>query len=153
MSSAVIERVHGEFTISTDRSRLDIREVHRFLSEESYWATGRSFDLQVRAIENSAVVIGAYGPGPEHATRQVGFARMVTDLATFAWLADVFVLSSVRGSGLGTAMVETIVEHPDLAGVRRQLLATRDAHALYRKFGYAELPQPASFMLRMSGLA
>ena len=89
-------------------------------------------------------MVGAYFAEGE----QVGFARMVTDLATFAWLADVYVVDEVRGSGLGTAMVQTIVEHPDVASIKRQVLATRDAHGLYARFGYESLSEPDRWMFR-----
>lgn len=139
-----IERHHGDHLISTDRVRIDVDAVHRWLSENAYWAAGRTIATQRRAIENSALVVGAY----DAAGRQVGFARMVTDLATFAWLADVYVVAAVRGTGLGTAMVETIVEHPDVASIARQLLATRDAHGLYARFDYERLVEPERWMLR-----
>lgn len=144
MPAAVVEFTHRSHLISTDPSRVDVREVHRFLTEESYWAAGRPFDVQARAIEHSHLVVGAYaGDGA-----QVGFARMVTDLATFAWLADVYVLPTARAGGLGTAMVRTIVEHPDVTAVRWQFLATRDAHGLYGKFGYTPIDDPGFWMHR-----
>ena|SRR6478735_5052529 len=144
MPAATVETQHGEYSLSTDPSRIDVVEVHRALSEESYWAQGRPFDVQQRAIENSALVIGAYDADGA----QVGFARMVTDLATWAWLCDVYVLEAHRSGGLGTAMVRTIVEHPDVKGVIWQFLATRDAHELYAKFGYRPLDDPARWMHR-----
>ena len=114
------------------------------MAEESYWAQGRPFDVQRRAIEHSALVVGAYSADGE----QVGFARMVTDLATWAWLCDVFVMPEHRRGGLGTTMVRTIVEHPDVVDVRWQMLATRDAHDLYAKFGYRPLDDPPRWMHR-----
>jgi len=144
MPAAMVETQHGEYSLSTDPSRIDVVEVHRALSEESYWAQGRPFDVQQRAIENSELVIGAYDADGA----QVGFARMVTDLATWAWLCDVYVLEAHRSGGLGTAMVRTIVEHPDVKGVIWQFLATRDAHELYAKFGYRPLADPARWMHR-----
>ena len=144
MPASIVEHQHGDYLISTDPSRLDLASVHRFLSEESYWAQGRPFEVQRRAIEHSALVVGAY----TRAGGQVGFARMVTDLATWAWLCDVYVTPEHRGGGLGTAVVRTIVEHPDVAGIRWQFLATRDAHDLYAKFGYRRLDDPARWMHR-----
>lgn len=141
---AVVEAQHGPYLISTDPSRVDVREVHRFLSEESYWAAGRPFEVQARAIEHSHLVAGAY----DIRGAQVGFARMVTDLATFAYLCDVYVVPAVRGTGLGTALVRTIVEHPEVVELRWQFLATADAHDLYRRFGYTELTEPARWMHR-----
>src|SRR3954471_12443953 len=125
-----MDRAFGNYVISTNRDRLDVRLIHAFLAEESYWARGVTREVVARSIENS-LPVGAY-----RGDRQVGFARMVTDYATFAWLADVFILPAERGSGLGTAMVEFAVTHPDLRGVRRQLLATADAHGLYDRFGF-----------------
>lgn len=140
----LVELHHGDHLISTDPDRVDVAAVHRWISECSYWAAGRPFETQRRAIEHSALVVGAYDP----AGSQVGFARMVSDLATFAWLADVYVEESARGTGLGTALVRTVVEHPDVAGVQRQLLATRDAHDLYARFGYVALTEPEKWMIR-----
>ena len=144
MSAAIIELQHGDYLISTDPARVDVGAVHRYMSEQSYWAQGRPFDVQRRAIEHSALVVGAYTMAGE----QVGFARMVTDLATWAWLCDVYVMPEHRGGGLGTVMVRTIVEHPDVVDVRWQFLATRDAHELYAKFGFRALDDPARWMQR-----
>lgn len=146
MPARIIEVRHGDILISTDPTRVDVAEVHRFLSTESYWAQGRPREVQERAIEHSHLVIGAYASSGA----QVGFARMVTDLATWAWLSDVYVLPAHRGGGLGTAMVRTIVEHPDVVDVRLQFLATRDAHGLYARFGYTPLDEPARWMHRRS---
>jgi GNAT superfamily N-acetyltransferase len=120
----------GEFTISDDRARLDVAAIHEFLSTESYWARGRRIEVVRRAIENS-LPFGLY-----KGERQVGFARAVTDYATFAWLADVYVLGEFRGHGLGVWLAETALAHPQLQGLRRWILATRDAHELYRRFGF-----------------
>ena len=144
MPAAIVELQHGDYLISTDPQRVDVVAVHRFLAEQSYWAQGRTFEVQRRAIEHSALVVGAYaGDGA-----QVGFARMVTDLATWAWLCDVLILPEHRGGGLGTAVVRTLVEHPDVAGIRWQFLATRDAHGLYAKLGYRPLDDPTRWMHR-----
>ena len=147
MPAQVTEIAHADVLISTDRSRVDVDAVHRFLSNDSYWAQGRPFELQRRAIEHSHLVVGAYLTDGA----QVGFARMVTDLATWAWLCDVYVLPGHRGGGLGTAMVRAIVEHPDVSGVRFQFLATADAHELYARFGYTPLDDPARWMHRRPG--
>ena len=130
--------------ISTDRSRLDVDLIHRFLSEESYWARGRTREAVERSIENS-VCFGAFIDG-----EQVGFARAVTDKATFAWLADVFVVASRRGEGIGKRVVQAAVEHPELEPVYRWFLGTADAHELYRRFGFAELQERNRFMARES---
>lgn len=129
----------GEYLISTDRSRLNVELVQEFL-KPSYWASGIPEEIVRRSIENS-LVFGVYADD-----EQVGFARVVTDYATFAYLADVFVLEAHRGRGLGKWMMEVIISHPRLQGFRRWMLATRDAHELYRRFGFAELERPEIFM-------
>ena len=134
----------GEYRISTDKNLLEIETIHRYLSGQSYWAQGRTLPTVVRAIENS-LCFGAYGPDE----RLAGFARVVTDYATFAWLCDVFVLEGHRGRGLGKALVEAVIAHPGLQGLKRILLATRDAHELYRRFGgFVELGSPQNWMER-----
>jgi GNAT superfamily N-acetyltransferase len=127
------------FTISTDRSKLDREAIHRFLAG-SYWAKGIPREIVDRSIEN-ALCFGLYDDG-----RQVGFARVITDFATFAYLADVYVLESHRGRGLATWLMESILAHPDLQGLRRWMLVTRDAHPLYRKFGFRQLEHPERIM-------
>lgn len=131
----------GEYTISTDKTRLDIRVIHTFL-DSSYWAAGRSVETILRSIENS-IAFGIYKSG-----EQVGFARIITDYATFAWIADVFVLESHRGQGLSKWLMEVIISHPELQGFRRWVLATKDAHDLYRRFGFTELRRPERWMER-----
>ena len=129
--------------ISTDRSRLDIAYVHRYLSEECYWAIGRSRAVVEKSIANS-LCFGVYD-----GDRQMGFARVVTDYATFAWLCDVFVDAAYRGQGIGKWLVETVVAHPELQGMRNFVLATRDAHELYRQHGgFEALPAPERWMAR-----
>ena len=131
-----------EYTISTNRERLNVSLIHDFLSNTSYWAKGRSLEIVQHSIENS-LNFGVY-KGDE----QVGFARVVTDYATFAWLADVFVLDAHRGHGLSKWLIEVIVTHPQLQGFRRWVLATRDAQELYRRFGFTELNDPQRWMER-----
>lgn len=126
--------------IDTDPARLDIPLIHEFLSTQAYWAVGRPLEHVRRAIANS-LNFGAYEDG-----RQVGFTRVVTDRATFAWVCDVFVLESHRGQGISKRLMEAVVAHPELQGLRRILLATRDAHELYRRYGFRELPQPGRWM-------
>ena len=130
----------GDYRISTDPSRLDLATIHGFLAGRSYWAAGRPAEVVRRSIENS-LAFGLY-----RGDEQVGFARVITDYATFAWLADVFVLEAERGRGLGKWLVETVLAHPQLAGLRRWVLATKDAHELYRRFGFAELLRPERWM-------
>jgi GNAT superfamily N-acetyltransferase len=129
----------GEYLISTDESRLNVELVQAFL-KNTYWASGIPVEIVRRSIENS-LVFGVYADD-----EQVGFARVVTDYATFAYLADVFVLEAHRGRGLGKWMMQVITSHPRLQGFRRWMLATRDAHELYRKYGFAELERPEIFM-------
>jgi len=127
------------FTVSTDRSKLDRRMIHEFLAG-SYWAKAIPREIVDRSIEN-ALCFGLY-----EEDRQVGFARVITDRATFAYLADVFVLESHRGRGLAAWLMECILAHPDLRGLRRWMLVTRDAHPLYRKVGFRELAHPERIM-------
>jgi GNAT superfamily N-acetyltransferase len=132
----------GEYAISTDPARLDIEAVHAYLNGESYWAASRSLETVRRSMENS-LCFGLY-KGPS----QAGFARAVTDYATFAWIADVFVLPEHRGQGLAKWLMSTIVAHPKLQGLRRMVLATRDAHSLYAQSGFGPLSEPERWMER-----
>ena len=116
--------------------------IHNFLANESYWAVGRSVEVVKRSIDNS-LCFGIY-----RNTQQVGFARVVTDFATFAWLADVFLLSEHRGQGLAKWLMEVILAHPELQGFRRWVLATKDAHSLYTRFGFIPLHRPERWMER-----
>jgi GNAT superfamily N-acetyltransferase len=139
----------GDFSISTDTQYLDLTMISRFLSEDAYWSRGHRTAEQVRrSIDHSAVCFGVYaGALGEVAPRQVGFARLVSDMTTFAWLCDVFVLPEARGQGLGAWLVSLVVETVREAGVRRVLLATRDAHALYARYGFEPVPEPQRWML------
>ena len=130
--SKTLEWMRGPFKISTDPKRLDRERIHEFL-KSSYWAPGISREVVDRSIEG-AMCFGVY-EGDE----QVGFARVITDQATFAYLADVFVLESHRGRGLSVWMMEAIRAHPELQGLRRWILMTRDAHGLYEKFGFRRM--------------
>jgi GNAT superfamily N-acetyltransferase len=134
----------NEFTIDTDRERLQFDVIFRFLIEESYWSQNRTREQTERAIKNS-LCFGVY-----EGERQVGFARIVSDLATFAYVGDVFILEGFRGRGLSKWLMQTIIDHPDLQGLRRWILATRDAHELYRQFGFDELKAPDRWMERAS---
>lgn len=131
---------NGEFTISTERERLQLDAIHKFLSEESYWAKTRTKEQTTRAIKNS-LPFGLY-----KGENQIGFARVVTDYATFAYLGDVYILKEFRGQGLSKWLMETISGHPELQGFRRWILATADAHKLYEKFGFHELVHPERWM-------
>jgi GNAT superfamily N-acetyltransferase len=125
-----VEWRRGDYVISTERERLDLDLVHRFLSNESYWAPGVEREVVARSVENS-LCFGLY-----EGERQVGFARVLTDHAALAWLADVFVVSEHRGRGLGKWLVETVLAHPDLEHLRRFMLGTADAHSLYERYGF-----------------
>jgi catechol 2,3-dioxygenase-like lactoylglutathione lyase family enzyme len=134
----------GEFQISTDPSRLDRAWLVKALSERAYWALGRSAEVIEQSIEGS-ICFGVY-----QGTRQVGFARVVTDRATFAWLCDVFIDEAWRSQGLGGWLIESIVADPRLGAVRRLVLATRDADELYRRHGgFGPLPNPERWMARI----
>lgn len=130
-----IEIARGDYVISTDRSRIDVAAVHAFLLR-SYWSPGIPEDIVRRGI-SGAICFGIY-----HGTEQVGFARVITDQATYAYLADVYVLEAHRGRGLARWMMEVIMSHPALQGLRRFSLSTRDAHALYRQFGFEVVANP-----------
>ncbi len=134
-----MEWTRGAFTISTDAARIDRGLVHGFL-EESCWAAGISRDIMDRSIDN-AMCFGVY-----EGAAQVGFARVISDFATVAYIADVFMVESRRGRGLGEWLMEAIVAHPRLQGLRRWMLVTRDAHGLYRKVGLSPLAHPERMM-------
>jgi GNAT superfamily N-acetyltransferase len=131
-----------DYVISDDPARLDIAAIHRFLSTETYWAEGRAIETVQRSVSNS-LPFGLY-----RGAEQIGFARVVTDYATFAWVADVFVIDKFRGRGLAKWLMEVILAHPQLQGFRRWVLATKDAHELYRRFGFRELHRPERWMER-----
>lgn len=140
----LLERPVGAYLISTDRARLQLGMVHDYLCNRSYWARGRALETVHRSVANS-LCFGVY----QQDGRQVGFARVVTDFATFAWLCDLFVLEEHQGRGLGKALVRAVVEHPRLQGLKRLLLATRDAHELYRRYGgFTTLAAPERWMER-----
>ena len=129
----------GEFTISTDRQCLNLELIHDFLTR-SYWASGRELAIVKKSIDNS-LPFGVYS-----GTQQIGFARVITDYTTYAYLSDLFIVESFRGQGLGKWLVKTVVYHPELQGLRKWSLATADAHGLYRQFGFAEVRYPERHM-------
>ena len=131
----------GPIVVDTDPARLDLALVHGFLAA-SYWARGIPFEVVERSIRHS-LCFGLY-----EGAAQLGFARVITDRATFAYLADVFVVDSHRGRGLGKLLMDAVVAHPELQGLRRWMLATRDAHGLYAQYGFTALPAPERFMQR-----
>jgi GNAT superfamily N-acetyltransferase len=128
------------FLISTDQSRLDFEAIYKYLNEDSYWSQGISAQTLAKAIANS-FCFGVY----KHNV-QAGFARVVTDKATFAYICDVFILPDFRGLGLSKWLIQTITEHPELQGLRRWSLATADAHGLYSQFGFTQLNRPEGWM-------
>ncbi|GAB2948393.1 GNAT family N-acetyltransferase [Hymenobacter coalescens] len=129
------------FTFSTDAALLDVKLIHDFLSNRSYWAPGIGRELVERSIRHS-LCFGAYAADG----RQAAFARVVSDHATFAYLCDVFVLEEFRGQGLSKQLMQHIMAHPELQGLRRWMLGTRDAHTLYEQFGFTPMANPARFM-------
>jgi GNAT superfamily N-acetyltransferase len=134
----------GNYVISTDPSMLDLDVVHGFL-QRSYWAAERPLEMVKRSVEHS-LNFGLYQAKDR---RQVGFARVVTDFATFAWLCDVFIDEAHRGQGLGAWLMQTVVDHPELCCMRLWVLGTRDAHGLYEKVGFAPLPAPEKWMQKL----
>jgi len=138
-ASEVQEYRRARFRISTDRSRLDLDLIHGFLTD-CYWAKGIPREIVARSIANS-LCFGVY-----EETKQIGFARVISDFATYAYIGDVFVLESYRGQGLGKWLMECIMSHPQLQGLRRWGLVTRDAHGLYAQFGFTPLQSPESHM-------
>jgi N-acetylglutamate synthase-like GNAT family acetyltransferase len=132
----------SNFEISTDRRRLDVGMIYRFLSEQSTWAVGISRDIVERSIDNS-LCFGGFVDG-----RQVAFARVITDYATFGNMVDVFVLPEYRGRGYSKRLVQSIVDHPSLQGLRRFMLATSNAHDLYSRFGFTAPAMPDTLMER-----
>lgn len=140
MDYPIIEAQRDGYVISTNKTRLDVSAIHAYLTR-SYWSPGIPKAIVEKAIAGS-LCFGLFG----QQGNQVGFARAITDGATFAYLADVYVLEDHRGKGLGKWIVETILAHPSLQGLRRILLATRDAHGLYARFGFEPLATPESLM-------
>jgi GNAT superfamily N-acetyltransferase len=147
----IVEHRRGEFVVSTDPARLDLDLIHNFLTN-CYWAKGIPKDVVARSIEHS-LCFGIYDESsktspavPKPRSVQVGFARVISDFSTIAYLGDVFVLESRRGRGLGKWMVECIMRHPALQGLRRWILLTRDAHQLYAKVGFTPLRGPERYM-------
>ena len=129
-----------EFIISTDKNLLQINAIHKFLSEESYWAKERTKAQTETAIENS-LCFGVYADA-----KQIGFARVISDFATFAYIGDVYILDEFRRRGLSKKLMDAMLAHPDLQNLRRWLLATKDAHGLYEQFGFHDLNFPERWM-------
>jgi GNAT superfamily N-acetyltransferase len=139
MTPSVFQRDRDTFQVSDDPTRIDLDAIHAYLTA-SYWAEGISRALVERSLAGS-IAFGLYDQ-----SRQIGLARVVTDRATFAYLCDVYVLEAYRGQQLGVWLMECVMAHPDLQGLRRFMLATRDAHALYAKFGFTPPTRPELLM-------
>jgi GNAT superfamily N-acetyltransferase len=139
----VYEVSNGLYKIATDNSKLDINLIHQFLCEESYWAKGIPKNIVEKSISNS-LCFGLF-----YKDAQVGFARLVTDKATFAYLADVFIINEHRGNGLGKWLMKTIHEHPELQNLRRWILTTKDAHGLYEQLGWIKPPDDYVYRFMM----
>ena len=129
------------YLITDDQTRLDLLQIHHWLSNESYWATGRSMEQVEKSVRES-ITLGSFAPDGV----PVGVSRLVTDRTTFAWLCDVFVDKDFRGRGLGRFLVEAALSHPEVKGIEKVLLATGAAHDLYRKFGFISLAEPQRWM-------
>lgn len=131
---------HREFRVSDCQAHLDVEFIHHFLDKFSYWAKGISREAVVKSLDHS-LCFGLF-----KGDQQIGFGRVVTDRATFAYLADIFIVEAYRGQGLGKWLIECILEHPELQGLRRWMLATADAHQFYGQYGFTPLSNPARFM-------
>ena len=138
MKNLVLQK--GEFHISTDTSELDIDAIHDFLSTQAYWCLNIPKEKVKVSIENS-LCFGLY-----KASKQIGFARIITDFSTIAYLGDVYILEEYRGKGLSKWLMESIMNYPELQGLRRWILLTGDAHELYRKYGWTELNDASKWM-------
>lgn len=136
----ITEQTRNGYLISTDKAKLDMEMIHQYLSNESYWAKGIPEATVRKSIEGSVCFAVYFND------KQVGFARVVTDSATFAYLADVFILAEHRGKGLSKWMMEIILAHPGLQGLRRWMLGTKDAHGLYAQFGFTVINNNGRFM-------
>ena len=135
-----MQPINDGYTVSSDRDKLDVSMVHGYLSTQAYWCLNIPFQVVKRSMENS-LCFGVY-----HGDRQVGFARVISDYATIAYLGDVFIIPEYRGQGLSKRLMETIMAHPDLQGLRRWILLTGDAHGLYRQFGWKPVADPDLYM-------
>ena len=140
---SVLEWERTPYTISTNSARLDLDAIHAFLAHESYWAAGIASDLLARGIRHS-LCFGVY-----HASAQIGFARVISDYATYAYLNDVYILAPYRGQGLATWLIECVLAHPDLQDLRRFMLTTKDAQEFYGRFGFIPLVFPVRHMERL----
>ncbi len=136
----IITQTKGAFTISTDKSKLDLNVIHHYLSQESYWSKDIPMERIQKSIDN-ALCFGIF-----HGDQQVGYAKVISDFSTMAYLGDVFVLETYRGQGLSKWLMETIMSHPELQDLRRWMLLTADAHELYQKYGWKPIASPEKWM-------
>ncbi len=137
----VEEYIQENYVVSTDPSKLDLKVIHGYLSR-SYWAEEIPFETVKRSVEHS-LCFGVYALG-----KQIGFARVISDYTTFAYLADVFILEEERGKGLSKFLMECILKHKELQGLRNFSLMTQDAHSLYARYGFKNIPKPENFMAK-----
>ncbi|MGE6610964.1 GNAT family N-acetyltransferase [Peribacillus sp. NPDC076916] len=138
------------FSISTNKKYLDVDLIHDFLNQEAYWSKGIPKETVMKSIENTTLCFGVYkGEIGNEGSEQVGFARVITDLATHAYLCDVFILPDYRKLGLSKWLMDVITNHSELEGVRRFMLATNDAHSLYKKYGFNQIDNPELFMQKV----
>ncbi len=136
----IITETKGDFLISTDKAKLDLHVIHDFLANQAYWSKNIPFETVKKAAENS-LNFGIYYKG-----KQIGYARVISDFTTIAYLGDVFVLKEYRGQGLSKWLMEKVTSHPDLQGLRRWILLTGDAHELYKKYGWIPVASPGKWM-------
>jgi GNAT superfamily N-acetyltransferase len=135
------DAAQDSYIVTTETDKFDVGAIHDYLSNHSYWCPGIAKETVAKAVRNSI------GAGAFDGDRQVGFARVVTDKATFAWICDVYVLPGHTGKGLAKRMLEALLAHPELQGLRRWMLATSDAHDLYRRVGFVDLQNPEKWMI------
>ena len=142
--------INKGFSISTNKEYLNVDVIHIFLSQEAYWSKGIPKETVIKSIENTSLCFGVFkGDISREVSQQVGFARVISDLATYAYLCDVFILPEYRKLGLSKWLMDIITNHSDLQGVRRFMLATNDAHALYSKYGFEQIGSPELFMQKV----
>ncbi|WP_410981551.1 GNAT family N-acetyltransferase [Bacillus cereus] len=142
--------INKDFSISTNKEYLDVDLIHNFLSQEAYWSKGIPKETVKKSIENTPLCFGVYkGENGNKVIEQVGFARVITDSATFAYLCDVFILPDYRKLGLSKWLMDIITKQHELQGVRRFMLATNDAHSLYNQYGFEQIDNPELFMQKI----
>jgi GNAT superfamily N-acetyltransferase len=139
----IVTHIQGDFIVSSDPAKLDLKFTHHWLSHDAYWSEGMPYPVFLRMIDHS-LCFGVY----QKSGSQVGFGRVVTDYATFAWLTDVFIIDEFRGKGLSVFLMNCILNHPELVILRRWLLGTDHAHGLYKKFDFCKLDHPENFLTR-----